>query len=580
MALEARYDLLIVTPSIDHALLEKLSKEMKIVVCEYKEIGREIYFKVLCLTSGKAEKYYFPKNYNEYAIAKIIGEKIRYHFGVPQLVDFDLRVRPMWIGSYFPALCGSDLILRYSAKVVRDNRLSWLTGLSKLLIAENESQAKQLTASHINPIEFLPIFKNFSDKFIYYKNLYSQEIVATLMPLMNEQVSQELYKDVVLSKAEKKVLIISYCSPHGTALGAVRPAYWHRKLQAISSQKIESFFVTTLKTKSDFNNFYALKDETIFAFSNHRDWKAFENILSGPVSHQAATWTLTVYKHLPKKILAEFDAIVITGNPFYLFNLPNFWGEWEGKPKIYLDYRDPFALNTRFKYSEKQRNEVKKIEEKWNKSADKVIAVNSVCRDMVVGKTKTDVLIIENGYDEEKLRFTEKLKLDDSKIHFVYAGSVFRDRNIVPLIHALDQNKHQLHIAGRIAEYQNEIDQSPATKYHGLLTYEDVNKIVDASDIAVLLLSGCSFVSTTKIYDYIALNKFILALSDNPEDEKTFLSDFASYTNKVLLKNETCVIADYLAKFKVRKSTDQVASKEVYSRLFSTTKLADDLLRI
>jgi hypothetical protein len=568
------FDILFITSSPDHVLISHISKRLSAVLCVTRELQGVSSFYVIDTTSGQSFKYCFPTDFSSEAQAKILGEVISKRFGIPRIVDFDFVCKPHWLATYFNST-GASLISRYSPNQKLDRIYSSILGSSDIILCNSIEEKFELAVSQVTNITHIGKFDDFNQKAHFYTTLYSKFLERPI--ISNKQAIEEFERLIPVDKCNKKILIINYFYPESTGVGAARTTFWHENIDQLSEGSISAYLLTSNGQTTASKKKIVLKDETIFCFPDPTDFRKFINKYNNPVSLQASTWTFTIYCNLSTDFLNNFDYIIISGNPFFTFNLSLLWKSKNLRSKIVLDYRDPFSENTRYKYSSSKRDRARDIELQWNNSADKVITVNHECKKMVIGKSEKDILVIPNGYSKKtKNRSSFLFDIDKQKINFVYAGSIYKE-SILPLIQELDQNKHHLHMAGRLATNLPELSENKTVTLHGLLPHGDVLNLIGMCDICVLMLSGFPFVSTTKIYDYILYNKQILALSTNPAKEATFLNDFSNYKNKVLIENEREQIKQALNKLDKFTSYDTDISQ--FSRSHSTKKLIEFMER-
>ncbi len=544
---QSNYDILVIASCMDFSLLSELSKSFSIVYCERVAFEDSLYYKVVDCTKKESFKLIYDLSLGEYLLAKMVSRDLEHELGFPKVIWVESDCYPISIVSYFSSVYGSEVILDYVSDQKLDAKFSWVSGASRLTLVRDKEQAEKYIVSQLNPIKVIPEFTNQREKLDFYKTTL-QFVLTSFRSYDVSDLAKKFSESLMHHQDLKNLLIISYCSMIGGGLGSVRPGYWYDQLPSEANGKINTYFLSPLCNRIDPNQI-EIKDQNMFSFKGPDDWEWFDGKLKSPVSIQAATWTLSVVKFLSMLPDNLLDKIIITGNPFFLFYIPKLLSLKGKKFKFILDYRDPFAENTRFRYSEFQRDQARNIEALWNTSVEKVVTVNEECAKLVIGKSNQDTVVVPNGYDERLLKLhvnESSAKVDQKSLKLVYAGSVYSDRNLDELLAALEGTSHMLHLVGKVAPGSEEIFRSPNLTYHGFLPYEETLEIISESDIAVLLLSGCHFVSTTKIYDYIALNKYVLGLSPDVSNEINFRNEFKSYPNAKLIGNFTEEIRRFL----------------------------------
>lgn len=226
------------------------------------------------------------------------------------------------------------------------------------------------------------------------------------------------------------------------------------------------------------------------------------------------SWGLNCASYLKKQGLTPEDIVIVTGGPFLHF-LPLARLKKNMKFKLILDYRDPLALNPINQRTNRFINlivkSIKKFYERYvNNAADKIIAVNNVCKNLVIG-SKGKVEIIENGYDERFFNLYSNTNKVEKNIRLVYSGKIYGKRDISPFVDALKELGDEYEFA-YIGNSNIECN-SCKFKNYGFLDYKDNANILCRSSIGIVLCSGESFESTTKIFDYFAAKLKILIIT-------------------------------------------------------------------
>ena len=320
-----------------------------------------------------------------------------------------------------------------------------------------------------------------------------------------------------------EVLFISYFFKPFKGVGAKRISYWVEEIKNLSDGKITPTIITAFANgqdhkslESDFKHIY-VKNEKCFSFFDFFKYDPSFN------------WYFCLKKYFSKSTFFPYQCVVLTGNPFLFFFIGSYLKRKYGV-KIILDFRDPYANNPLHNESNPIKRNIKRIlEKKFIKDADSVVTVNKYCLKLLQINKSTRTCIIENGFDERVLKNLEVSSLPSKKkvVNFVYAGklSTGRDTGWLKLIADLSNDFH-VHYFGndgnKLKCQQNIMD-------HGYRDYFYVMSFIKRCDICVVLSTGKSFESTTKIFDYIALDKPIVVLSEKLMTEGSIIDLSKNY---------------------------------------------------
>ncbi len=330
----------------------------------------------------------------------------------------------------------------------------------------------------------------------------------------------------------KRILFIAYHFDPFPGVGSKRISYWAR---GITAYGYEPIVITATENPSGIEGGKVIH-------------VADPGNASGIIKDQGRSW----YPALKEAIVGletEVDATIITGGPFMHMKIA---GDCRSilKSKVYLDFRDPFAINPRFNQPGLKVWTKKKLEGSYCKEADGVITVSQYCADLI-NTGNTPVHIIDNGYDERNM--PEVQEVDSGA--FVYAGSFYEDRDPSPLLDALVKRDEEVsfrHVGQPYAPNEKYHGWSRFTE-HGLLPYDEAMQYVASAEVATMIVSGDPFESTTKVFDYMALNKKILVVSNKPLASGALTEILDDYPNKVICEN---------APVSIRAGLDEVLKME------------------
>lgn len=315
-----------------------------------------------------------------------------------------------------------------------------------------------------------------------------------------------------------KILFIAYYFEPFDGVGAKRISYWAKNIKRIS-KKVEICDVITATEQNKQKNLFKGIDNIYFVKDNKKS--LFKYIFK---VDPGITWLKDLKYFLFENIKENhYDYVVITGNPFLQFFIINKLKKLGSK--VILDFRDPFSTNPRGAkkdtiFKRIKHNILKKIESYFVKNAYKVITVNEYCAELIEGykKYKNKFTIIDNGYEEEYFKgLVKKDKLKNfeliNKLNFAYAGKLYEDRNPSNFLKVIksDSSLRFFHIGDK-SEYMHKSFSNSISL--GKKTYSETINILNSIDVCLIFTSGFKFESTTKIFDYMALNKIIFIITE------------------------------------------------------------------
>lgn len=322
-----------------------------------------------------------------------------------------------------------------------------------------------------------------------------------------------------------KVLFIAYYFEPFKGVGAKRVSYWAKNIAKETNDEILVTVVTAtppdVTTEQDFAEIVYVEDRQ-------------DSIYKSFFKHdRGVTWFNDLRKYF-NSIDQDFnfDVVLLTGGPFLHFGIGNFLKKRHGC-KIILDFRDPFAINPLFSKQYFLKVFIKKCLEKiYISKADYIITVNKYCADLLSENDSTKVAIIDNGFDEKLVgkALKNNTTKDNSKINIVYAGKLSQGREIGVFLNFIEKNPNILfHYIGNDYDL---IAGRANTIIYGAKSYEETLMIISGCEIGLVLTGGNNFESTTKIFDYIGLEKKVLVISDqviNSGSIKDILSKYPKH---------------------------------------------------
>lgn len=311
-----------------------------------------------------------------------------------------------------------------------------------------------------------------------------------------------------------KVLFIAYYFEPFSGVGAKRVSYWAKNLKRINNIITKCDVITAIPQVSKFDYI-----DNVFYIENTN-----EGLLRKFIKFdRGASWLYNLKNFVKNNINKnDYDFVILTGDPFLHFFIVNDFKDLG--IKTIIDFRDPFANNPRGIVKDTLIKKIKhfalkKIENYFLSKADYVITVNKYCIELFENYKKHlyKMKIIDNGYDEQI--FTNinmqnnNINMQNKIIKFAYAGKLYADRNPQIFFNTLKNFEDvEFYHIGERSEYISE--NSKQIHSLGFMSYYETISTLNTMNVCTIFTSGHFFESTTKVFDYIALNKVILIITD------------------------------------------------------------------
>ena len=409
----------------------------------------------------------------------------------------------------------------------------------------------------------------------------SPEIATTYDACVAAQ-KQQFLKD---QKAEttqdkpKRVLLISYFSGPCRTVGVQRINYWSEEIVRLSGGDVEVHLATAIEWQTPAAHVHYVPDQYIADLIDEDgaflDWAPafYENESVDAKHFNTLTyyWRFALERYF-EKLALSFDVVVISGNPFAVFDFAAF-AKRKWYAKVFLDYRDPFANNPRMKYSETARDYAKFVERGYNFQSDLCIAVNDMCLDYLEGKEDVNTLVVPNGYDERAFQAVAPRALEGDQIKFVHAGSFYYDRSPRALITNLDPTRHAFHHVGNTSGIDEDILQTDGLVCHGIQAYSDTLSLLGGGDCGVVYVSETGFETPTKLYEYLAFGLDILICTHGPIKAGALASVLQDHPGVFWCENSDEGIQTFLKSYVPTPASD--VDNERFTRRHTTGLLID-----
>jgi len=357
--------------------------------------------------------------------------------------------------------------------------------------------------------------------------------------------------ELVIIMRKKNILFISYFYPPYNSVGVKRVSYWVENISKYN-------YVPTVIT--------ACKQENKSDYVKYVPPQASSSFLSHLIKDEGVNWISNLKKELQNYPKDKFDYILITGGPFMHMLITKFLKS-KFSAKLILDFRDPFYANPRFGSSRIKDSVKLYFQTKFLKYTDIVITVNQECAKLIA---HPHIEIIDNGYDERVLlrEKVQKNAQSNSSFSCLATGRVDDDFDIAPFFEAIKQVEETefVYIGNqRFDKYDGRY------KHGGLVSYSEALEYIANADLCVMFTGGLAFESSTKIFDYLALNKNLLIITKGEPRTGTLHEITKDYPNVFWAQNTSNKIKEAILEIKQHKHIEQDTSR--FSRAEGLKKL-------
>ena len=261
-----------------------------------------------------------------------------------------------------------------------------------------------------------------------------------------------------------------------------------------------------------------------------------------------APWGRSVVRRALRLHARErFDLVVATGNPFVAFAAAWSFHRLTGVPYV-IDYRDSWTLDL---FNDSPAFAPNHIAWRWEKriikGASAVAFVNEALRGWHAEQYPTQahkLMVVANGWDPDLMAepSSDDAPADPDESHplrFAYLGTISSAQPVEELVNAFslardhtDLEDAELNIHGYLGFFQGsnlEIlerlgldlhrDHQGAVSsvdrgvhYRGPVSKTDVARVYEQSDVLVFLAGGARYVTSGKIFEYMATGKPIVSV--------------------------------------------------------------------
>lgn len=376
------------------------------------------------------------------------------------------------------------------------------------------------------------------------------------------------------------VWMVSRAFPPETAIGAERPKKFiryfveHGYIPTIftvthgSGENIPDFDGAPVRRSAPMFSNYFEKQEKRVSTPWRKLWLLFPKIVTAMFDDSGWTWMLALRRDL-EKAWSEGDrpdVIIATGRPFLTFLTVSRFARKHDIPFV-LDYRDAWSRNPHSSYDNWIRRKMLTwLEGRINRQAGGIVTISNLTAEAL--HTDKYPLVIYNlpdrGYLDELKSYTQQVDpVSPEKLVLVYAGTLYPKGRLDPICAAIAKldsavrNQIEVHYCGNssaraVAAFERHEIQDQLIS-HGSLSKSDATRLVASGDIALSIIcsetetdnDALRGVITTKVFDYLLLDKDVLNIVPEGFEFRTF-ADEAGLEG---LKNHTPEDIDSIADF-------------------------------
>jgi glycosyltransferase involved in cell wall biosynthesis len=270
---------------------------------------------------------------------------------------------------------------------------------------------------------------------------------------------------------------------------------------------------------------------------------------------QYASWAVnSVKRALRLHAKQRFDVVLATGNPFASFAAAWAFHKLTNVPYV-IDYRDSWTLDL---FADEPAFPAEHPAWKWERrimrDAGSAVFVNDALRTWHAERypgSAADMLVVPNGWDPDLLQLTPPTDTADGDdtagaadsaagerrpLQFGYLGTVTNNQPVEAMAEAFklarshpDLAEAELNIHGHLGFFQDsqaffmerlglddggnvDPDNDTGLRYRGPVSKTDVGSVYEHNDVLVFLAGGGRYVTSGKIFEYMASGRPIVSV--------------------------------------------------------------------
>ena len=251
------------------------------------------------------------------------------------------------------------------------------------------------------------------------------------------------------------------------------------------------------------------------------------------------SWGLAAVRRALRMHAKErFDVVVATGNPFAAFAAAHVFHRLTGVPYV-VDYRDAWTLDL---FKDKPMFPPRHPAWAWERrvldKASAAVFVNEALRAWHADRYPTDaakMMIVPNGWDPDVLTSTGSDHVPSKPLRFGYVGTITTAQPVQEMVDAFRIARAHPALSGAILDLYGHLgffragnvhltqslnvdDEGrvggPETGvvYRGPVSKTEVAEVYAEADVLVFLAGGAKYVTSGKIFEYMANGKPIVSV--------------------------------------------------------------------
>lgn len=403
----------------------------------------------------------------------------------------------------------------------------------------------------------------FRRTYLYNCTAMAPEVPAALIERLERCASRERLRPLTKPSGTKgmNVLFLSYYYKPALSVAIHRVDYWQahiaevaRRTFGASAPEIQTQVMTACESYENDRQALVVPDLGELRVNDDGIRVLKTRLQAARVNWISVYWEAHVKAWLDNHPDAHFDAVVMSGNPFFYFGLTHEFKKRFGA-QVILDFRDPFSSNPRFIYSPAHKVLLEELEDEYLDASDASLSVNDLCRQSLRLDNKHVSELVPNGFDESVVDDIPAATIPGpaNKIRFIYAGKFYGDRDATTFVSGLDPKQHRLLHIGWESETDDHLDEYPAMERLGVMPYVDVVAHCKSSQAGVIFASGDAFEQTTKIFDYIAADIDIVIVTEGVTHYGNLHTMTEALDGVYWVRNSEKAIAAFLDNYEPRK---------------------------
>jgi glycosyltransferase involved in cell wall biosynthesis len=277
-----------------------------------------------------------------------------------------------------------------------------------------------------------------------------------------------------------------------------------------------------------------------------------------------------------------FDLVIATGNPFSAFGAAYELGKRTGVPYV-VDYRDSWTLDL-FKNQDAfpKGDKAWRWEKRILEHAAEALFVNEALREWHADRypqAAERMHVMLNGWDPDVLPEVPDIAADENRpLSYSYIGTLTANQPVDALFAGFramaDRGRHPgatLDLYGHLgffAKYEGRMrasigldEDSDRIRHHGPVSKAEIGRAYGASDVLVFLVGGSKYVTSGKIFEYMATGRPIVSVHESGSAAEELLRDYPLWFNPGSLETDAVAAAMADAGDAARKADPGLAER-------------------